>query len=99
MKSVYTIALLTCTALPAWAQTDISTQIATDGLRATEAALAALPSPTPTDQFALGGVRFLTAIEVALQTRYRTGLSTALTDLADIPILRLPIPEIGRAHV
>ena len=93
MKTLCTIALLTCTALPAWAQTDISTQIATDGLRATEAALAALPSPTPTDQFALGGVRFLTAIEVALQTRYRTGLSTALTDLADIPILRLPIPE------
>lgn len=87
------ITLLFASALPAFAQSDISAMIGTEGLRATEAALMALPAPSASDQFALGGVRFLTAIETALQTRYRTGLSTALTAMADIPILRLPIPE------
>ena len=93
MKIALTTALLLSTATSAFAQSDISAQIGSTGLRATEAALAALPAPTPSDQFALGGVRFLTSIETALQTRYRTGLTTALTDLADIPVLRLPIPE------
>ncbi len=93
MKSICTALFLTAGAFPAMAQTDISTQIATSGLRTTEISLAALPDPTASDQFALGGVRFLAAIETALQTRYRTGLSTALTTLADIPVLRLPIPE------
>lgn len=93
MKTLCSVAILTAFALPVSAQTDISTQIATTGLRATEASLAALPAPTASDQFALGGVRFLAAIETALQTRYRTGLSTTLTELSDIPILRLPIPE------
>ena len=93
MKSIFPAALLLTCATNAMAQTDISTQIATTGLRATEVTLATLPAPSPSDQFALGGVRFLAAIETALQTRYRTGLSTTLTDLADIPILRLPIQE------
>jgi hypothetical protein len=93
MKSHFLAVLLLSCASGAMAQTDVSAQIATSGLRATETALTALADPTPSDQFALGGVRFLAAIETALQTRYRTGLSTTLTDLADIPVLRLPIPE------
>jgi hypothetical protein len=93
MKSFVPSAFVLLSALPAIAQTDVSFMIRSDGLRATEAALAALPDASPSDQFALGGVRFLAGIETALQTRYRTGLSTTLTDLADIPILRLPIPE------
>ena len=93
MNPLPTIAILLITATGAVAQSDVSAQIGTAGLRATEAALAALPDPGASDQFALGGVRFLAAIETALQTRYRTGLSTTLTDLADIPVLRLPIPE------
>ena len=93
MKIILTSTILLACASVASAQSDVSTQIATTGLRATETALAALPAPSPSDQFSLGGVRFLAAIETALQTRYRTGLSTALTELADIPILRLPIPE------
>ena len=93
MRLLCSAFILAAIALPALGQTDISTQIGTTGLRATEAALAALATPTASDQFALGGVRFLTAIETALQTRYRTGLSTTLTTLADIPVLRLPIPE------
>ena len=93
MKFLCCTAMLLTTATGVSAQSDISAQIGTTGLRATEAALVALPAPSATDQFALGGVRFLTAVETALQTRYRTGLSTTLTDLADIPVLRLPIPE------
>lgn len=93
MKFILTSTILIAYATAAMAQSDMSNQIATTGLRATETALAALPAPTASDQFALGGVRFLAAIETALQTRYRTGLSTDLTALIDIPVLRLPIPE------
>ena len=81
MKHMTTAAILTACATGALAQTDISAQIAATGLRATEAALVAVPSPSASDQFALGGVRFLAAIETALQTRYQTGLSTTLTEL------------------
>jgi hypothetical protein len=80
-------------ATPAFADTDVSAMIAADGLRATETALAALPAPAPSDRFALGGVRFLAALETALQTRWRTGLSGGLTTLVDLPVLRLPVPE------
>jgi hypothetical protein len=76
-------------ALPADAQT-ISAEIGSTGLIATETRLAALPSPTDADRFALGGVRFLRAVEGALQLRWKTGLSEQLTML---PFLRLPIPE------
>lgn len=78
-------------ALTAQAQ-DISSQIATNGLSATEAALAALSSPTPTEQFALGGVRFLGAIETALQTRYNTAINDGLAVDSGLPVLRLPLP-------
>lgn len=82
-------------ACPAWAQseTPYSDQIATSGLAATAAALAALPDPTASDRFALGGVRFLGAIETALQTRYAAGVPDSLTTLIDFPFLRLPVPE------
>ena len=76
-------------ALPATAET-ISTEIGQTGLTATESRLAALSSPTDADRFALGGVRFLRAVEAALQLRWKTGLSEQLSML---PILRLPIPE------
>lgn len=80
-------------AAPALAQTDVSAMIAERGLRAAEAELAALAAPDPSERFALGGVRFLSGIERALQTRWRTGLSDGLTTLVDLPILRLPIAE------
>ncbi len=95
MKSpVIPLVFLVC-ATPALAQsdTDYSAMIATNGLTATETAMAALADPSPSDRFALGGVRFLRAIETALQTRYDTGMSGNLTMMADMPILRLPIPE------
>ena len=84
-----TLAALFLTASAAAAQdTAISDMIATDGLAATEAKLSADQS-TPTQQFALGGVRFLRAIEKTLQTRWRLGMNT---DFSELPVLRLPVP-------
>lgn len=78
---------------PALAETALSAEIAATGLRATEARLAALPSPTPDESFALGGVRFLGGVERALQLRYRVGLSDGLAVASGLPVLRLPLPE------
>lgn len=95
VTAVLATALAVGIALPAWAQTDTpySDQIARTGLAATATALAAVPDPTPSDRFALGGVLFLGAIEAALQARYATGVPESLTGIVDFPILRLPIPE------
>jgi hypothetical protein len=79
------LALLLFAAAPAAAQ-DISAEIAGTGLAATEARLAALPAPTEADRFALGGIRFLRAVEATFQTRYRTGMSDPT---GTIPFLRL----------
>jgi hypothetical protein len=79
------LALLLLAAAPAAAQ-DISAEIAGTGLAATEARLAALPAPTEADRFALGGIRFLRAVEGTFQTRYRTGMSDPT---GTIPFLRL----------
>jgi len=65
---------------------DVSKSIAETGLAATEARLTADDATT---RFALGGVRFLRAIEATLQTRWRLGINAERTQL---PILRLPVP-------
>jgi len=91
MKRLLPLALLA--ASPALAETDVSALIAAQGLRAAQAQLAALPAPTASERFALGGVHFLGGVERALQTRWRTGLSDGLVTLVDLPILRLPIAE------
>ncbi len=70
-------------------QSDISGMIAKSGLAATETMLATLPDPDPTTRFALGGIRFLRAIEITLQTRWRLGINAERTEL---PVLRLPVP-------
>ncbi len=88
MRAALTACLLAL-ASPALAD-GISTEIATTGLTATEARLAALATPTDADRFALGGVRFLKTVEGALQLRWQTGLSE---QLGMLPFLRLPIPE------
>lgn len=67
---------------------DISGAFAAHGIAAVEAELAALPEPTPTQAAALGTARFLRAIEITLQTRWRHGLNAAQTEL---PVLRLPV--------
>jgi hypothetical protein len=88
-------AALSSLILPAAVLADgtISRQIGADGLRATEAALAALPDPTAEERFALGGVRFLAAIETALQTRWKHGVPQDIFMVMDMPLLRLPIAE------
>lgn len=65
---------------------DVSQSIADTGLAATEARLTASDAST---RFALGGVRFLRAIERTLQTRWRMGINAEYTEL---PVLRLPVP-------
>ena len=68
----------------------VSADINTNGLASTEAALASKPAPDANDLFALGGVRFLRAIEKTLQARYRHGLSGRTMD---VPVLRLDVAE------
>ena len=68
----------------------LSAEIAANGIKATEARLAALPDPAPPDLFALAGLRFLSGVESALQLRWETG---ARADWSELPILRLPIPD------
>ncbi|WP_128515060.1 hypothetical protein [Tabrizicola thermarum] len=84
-----TLALALLLATPAAAET-LSEEIARTGLSATETRLAALPSPTNEDLFALAGLHFLGGIEQALQLRWKTGVKA---DWSELPILRLPIPE------
>lgn len=91
MRAAALLALLLAT--PASAETDASALIAAEGLRGAEATLAALPAPTPSERFALGGVRFLGGVERALQLRYRVGLSGGLAEMSGLPVLRLPLPE------
>lgn len=80
-------------ATPALADTDYSALIRDGGLSGARDTLTALPDPTASDRFALGGVLFLGAVERALQTRWQAGLTDSLAFMVDIPVLRLPIPE------
>jgi len=80
---------LTLAASPVMAET-LSEEIGRAGLGETEARLAALPSPTNEELFALAGLRFLGGVEAALQLRWQTGIRA---DWSELPILRLPIPE------
>ena len=66
--------------------------IAQTGLAATEASLSALSEQTPSDMFALGGVRFLGAVEGALQQLYATQINREMAEMSDLPFLRLPLP-------
>lgn len=74
---------------PAAAET-LGAEIGRAGLAPTEARLAALPAPTDEEKFALGGVRFLRAIEISFQIRWQNGM-TDRTGL--LPLLRLPVPD------
>ncbi len=86
------LAALALAVAPALALADartVSTTIAEKGLAAAERDLAGLPDPTPDDLFALGGVRFLRAIEKTLQLRWQH--NAWMNDLP-VPVLRLPVP-------
>jgi hypothetical protein len=77
-------------ATPAVADLTLSSEIGANGIAATAARLQTLPAPTPDEAFALGGLRFLSGVERALQLRWQTGVRA---DWSELPILRLPIPE------
>lgn len=84
--------LLCLLALPCPALADgfLSVDLAQDGIAATEAKLSAQRDLTPGDRFAIGGLRFLGAIEAALQQRWRYGL----TDRGGLlPFMHSSIPE------
>ncbi|MEZ5754235.1 MAG: hypothetical protein R3D90_05505 [Paracoccaceae bacterium] len=83
-KSLFLSALLLAP-LPSAAQ-DISAEVASSGLAATVTRLETLAAPTEADRFALGGLRFLRAVETTYQTRYRTGMDDPS---GMIPLLRL----------
>lgn len=83
-KSLFLSALF-LSPLPSLAQ-DLSAEIAAQGLAATESRLAAIASPSEAERFALGGIRFLRAVETTYQTRYRTGLDDPS---GMIPLIRL----------
>jgi hypothetical protein len=89
MRSPALFLSLLLSATPLAAET-ISQEIGRSGLAATEARLAALPAPAPDEAFALGGVRFLRAIETSFQIRWRNGL-TDRTGM--LPFLRLPLTD------
>ena len=75
--------LLAVSTLPVHAEPtqDWSAAIGRDGLGRTEAAIVAQPSPTGEDLFALGGVRFLMAVEQAMQLRWQVGATEMLAPL------------------
>lgn len=76
-------------AAAARAETDYSALIRDEGLAGAEATLAAIAAPTPSDQFALGGVRFLGSVETALQALYATQISADMARNSGLPYLRM----------
>ncbi|SMX47239.1 hypothetical protein [Maliponia aquimaris] len=68
---------------------DLTPLVASVGLTDTLTALEAEPA-SPGRDFALGGLRFLLAIEKTLQLRYRHNADFGDMDL---PVLRLPLPD------
>lgn len=90
--------LLLCLATPLQAES-LSAEIGRTGLGATETRLAALPAPSDAEGFALGGVRFLGAVESALQLRYRADLTdrTGMLPFLRLPIADNPTPEAFQA--
>ena len=89
---LWTAAAFAALTAPAMADDSYSRLIAERGLAGAEADLAARSDPTPSDLFALGGLRFLGAVETALQSRWAAG-DLGLGELDQtLPVLRLPIP-------
>lgn len=74
---------------PAAAET-LSAEIGRTGLAATEARLTAQGGLSDEERFALGGIRFLRAIEQSFQIRWQNGM-TDRTGM--LPLLRLPVPD------
>lgn len=87
MKKFLLAGIANLFAQAALAETDIELS---DGLTAAEQRLQSISTPTASDHFALGGIRFLKTIETTLQMRYR---SNATFESLGLPVLRLSVPE------
>jgi hypothetical protein len=95
LAAAFALAAGLALAAPAAQAETLSAEIGRSGISATEARLAALPTPTNEEVFALAGLRFLGGVEAALQLRWQTGIRA---DWSELPILRLPIPENPEAR-
>ena len=95
MKALLLPALLLATT-PALAEIDVSAQIRDHGITATITLLDQISrTHTGGETFSLAGLRFLGAVEGALQLQWRTGMDQAMGGMGDtmgIPFLRLPVP-------
>ena len=89
MRGLFCLACLLTLSSPLAAET-ISAEIGRTGLAATQKRLAALTTPSDAENFALGGVLFLGALESAMQKRWTSGMTDSTGVL---PFLRTPIPE------
>ncbi|MFB9952437.1 hypothetical protein ACFFP0_26640 [Rhizobium puerariae] len=74
----------------ALAEGRLSKEIRQSGIAATRDRLRAAASLPDDEKFGLGGLEMLAAVEQALQSRWKVGLSE---DLGWLPLMRLPIPE------
>lgn len=70
------------------AETDLGQVLNENGLERAEAMLASQGTLSPSDQFALGGVQFLRAMEKTLQGVYALQLDLHLMRELDLPFLR-----------
>ena len=98
-KTLFLAASLAASQAGAEPSRDWSAVIAESGLKGAAQAIEVLGEPTAEDLFALGAVRFLRAIEQAMQLRWQVG---ATEPLAELPLLgmqlpRNPVPEPFRA--
>jgi hypothetical protein len=93
MKAIVTAAAMSAAfSGAAFAQTDYSALIRDRGLAGAEQVLSAKPSLSDSDLFALGGVRFLSTVETALQSLYATQIDRQMAEQSGLPFLRLPLP-------
>ena len=92
MKFLSITAALCAVAPPVAADGHYSNLLADIGPTRAAEALATQTTFSPSDHMALGGLRFLSAVEQALQSRYTYGLSSRELSLTlDLPFLRLTV--------
>ncbi len=97
-RSLISLTLAASLALPgvAFGQTGSAPALdAEKSLQELERDFSAVENPDPNTLFALGGIRFLRAIEKTLQLRWQH--NAAIEDL-DMPVLRLPVPPNPEAR-
>lgn len=71
----------------------LSSRLGEVGIQPAITELEAVSNPNPEQRFTLGGLYFLGAVERTLQLRYKHSVNPPMIMMADIPLLRLPIPE------